>query len=218
MAAGDRGAEVKRIPLTQGLYAMVDDADYDRLMEHKWYAFPGRRTYYAARQGPLIPGRSRRSRRTSFMHAEITGYAMTDHIDGDGTNNMWSSNLRETTGRLNRMNTTSLANSASRFKGVTRHGPNWRAICPRHEVVDASRKAQSRNVGLGTFTTQEQAARAYDEGMRLRFPGEGTRNFPLPGERSAVDGKVVPLTSAPTISLPWKKWEVAPLWTPSNSG
>jgi hypothetical protein len=34
---------MKRVPLSKGLFALVDDEDYERVMEHKWYAsFEGR--------------------------------------------------------------------------------------------------------------------------------------------------------------------------------
>lgn len=38
-----------QIPLTQGLYALIDDEDYDLVMSisHKWFAHKSRNMYYA---------------------------------------------------------------------------------------------------------------------------------------------------------------------------
>lgn len=43
---------MKQIPLTQGQFALVDDEDYDWLMQWKWHAFQGptNKTYYAAKR------------------------------------------------------------------------------------------------------------------------------------------------------------------------
>ena len=40
---------MKLIPLTQGQSAMIDDWNYDWLMQWKWYANKSRGTYYAVR-------------------------------------------------------------------------------------------------------------------------------------------------------------------------
>lgn len=38
---------MKTIQLTQGKIAMVDDEDFERLNQYKWYALKSRNTYYA---------------------------------------------------------------------------------------------------------------------------------------------------------------------------
>ena len=40
---------MKIIILTQGKFAVVDDKDFERISQHKWYAYKGHRTYYAVR-------------------------------------------------------------------------------------------------------------------------------------------------------------------------
>jgi len=40
---------MKLIPLTKGKFAMVDDEDYDFLMQWKWCAAKNRNTFYARR-------------------------------------------------------------------------------------------------------------------------------------------------------------------------
>ena len=43
------GYAFRRIELTKGQVAIVDQDDFDRLNKHKWYAKEGKMTYYAAR-------------------------------------------------------------------------------------------------------------------------------------------------------------------------
>ena len=40
---------MKRVPLTQGQFALVDDEDYDYLMQWKWHVQKRPHTYYACR-------------------------------------------------------------------------------------------------------------------------------------------------------------------------
>ena len=62
---------MKRITLTQGQFAIVDDEDFERLTRHKWYALwdTGTRSYYAVRDERGVDGKIRKIR----MHREIMG-------------------------------------------------------------------------------------------------------------------------------------------------
>lgn len=40
---------MRKLSLTRGKVALVDDADYSDLVKHKWCAYPHRRTWYAMR-------------------------------------------------------------------------------------------------------------------------------------------------------------------------
>jgi hypothetical protein len=82
-----------------------------------------------------------------------------DHIDGDGLNNA-KSNLRFVTSQQNAMNRRAWKNKrGSRFKGVHRDGKRFRAI------ITVNRK----NIGLGSFKTEEEAAEAYNKAASEMF-------------------------------------------------
>jgi hypothetical protein len=73
---------MKRIKLTQGKYALVDDEDFESLNKYKWYFHQG----YAIRNTKMKFGK----RTTIFMHRIITNCPKgkdVDHINMNGLNN-----------------------------------------------------------------------------------------------------------------------------------
>ena len=86
--------EVKRIPLSDGQYALVDAADYEALSAYQWHLCSGG---YAAR--------SEKGKRI-LMHRQIMDPPkgmVVDHIDGHRANNL-RSNLRVCTRAENQRN------------------------------------------------------------------------------------------------------------------
>ena len=80
---------MKRIPLSQGRFAVVDDADFEWLSQWKWYAKESRTSWYAVRQEQKNEFLSRK-RRIIRMHNTIMKPAddqIVHHKDGDGENN-----------------------------------------------------------------------------------------------------------------------------------
>lgn len=164
---------MKEIPLTQGLIAIVDDADYDRVKAAgKWSLRRDGDRSYAYRHVRRPDGK----RTTTTLHAFITGYPLTDHRNGDGLDNR-RCNLRSATVAENGRNRRMSANNTSGFRGVY-----WRKSKGKWE---ASIGHLGRQPHLGAFDSAEEAARAYDEAARV-LHGEFARlNFPRPGERAA---------------------------------
>ncbi|MBN1125781.1 MAG: HNH endonuclease [Sedimentisphaerales bacterium] len=159
----DRTRPVRQIPLTRGYFAMVDAQDYPRLARHKWYVERRANRCYAGR---------RQKNRSVLMHREIMGLGpgqkdadgnvlVVDHMDRNGLNNT-RANLRVCTHEQNLWNQKGRG-GRSRYQGVSRdkRSKRWCA-CITH---------QHRQIHLGYFDTEEQAARAFD-GKARELRGE----------------------------------------------
>jgi hypothetical protein len=91
-----------------------------------------------------------------------------DHIDRNRLNNVWS-NLRQATAYQNSVNKTSKVNSSSNYLGVSWHKD-------RQKWVAAIRSYGSNYLGI--FSSEIEAAKAYDAAAR-RLHGEfASLNFP----------------------------------------
>ena len=78
--------------------------------------------------------------------------SVVDHIDGNKLNNQ-KSNLRLCTISENMCNRNkTVGETTSKYKGVSKHGTKWRAVCRKDKIV----------YELGSFDTQEEAAEAYN--------------------------------------------------------
>jgi hypothetical protein len=113
---------------------------------------------------------------TQRLHTFLTGFAQTDHRDGDGLNNC-RANLRPATNKQNQGNGRRPSHNTSGYKGVTwdRGINRWRAR------IAVNRRMRN----LGVYNSVENAARAYDEAAREIFGEFACVNFPINGERSA---------------------------------
>jgi len=93
------GCAFRRIPLTQGKFAIVDAEDYERIAGYKWFAARFERGFYALRTGKDNKGRQRNVR----MHREILGEPkgkIIDHINHNGLDNR-RANIRVVTRQQN---------------------------------------------------------------------------------------------------------------------
>lgn len=154
-------------PRHKGMFSMVDDADFETLNQWKWSAEKRGNRFYAIRQ--VIGAEGKKT--TVRMHREIAqvgdGFEV-DHADGNGLNNQ-RANLRACSTSENQQNRASIRGSSA-YKGVLwdkSHGC-WKAKI----IVDGKRFM------LGSFQTEEAAARRYDQAARAHFGEFARLNFP----------------------------------------
>jgi len=154
---------MKLIPLSRGLFAMVDDADFDFLNQWKWTAVKSGKTFYAARN-ELVNG----VRRGVKMHRLVIGLTdpaiHVDHRDGNGVNNQ-RHNLRPCSQPENRRNASIQDNNTSGYKGVSL----------RKDVIvnkfQARIMVDKKSISLGFFHSPVEAAKAYNDAAIL-YHGE----------------------------------------------
>lgn len=158
-----------RIPLTRGMFAEIDDADWDLVKPFKWHANRARsihseRWYACACLGR--PQAKQVGRRHLKMHRLLLGWPpqMVDHRDGNGLNNR-RGNLRLATDTQNQANKSSQVTSRSRFKGVSWH------------KGDGSWQVRIRDRWIGHFDDEIEAAHAYDRAAVIEFGEFARLNF-----------------------------------------
>lgn len=145
--------EIKQIPLSRGLFAIVDGDDFEYLNQWKWYCSA---TGYAIRKEWLGNINGKRTSKVIRMHRFVSlpqDGLSADHINGNKLDNR-RGNLRNCTHKNNMRNIHKLKPHSSKYKGVSwdRFREKWKA----NITVDA------QSIYLGRFTSEEDAATAYN--------------------------------------------------------
>ena len=122
----------------------VSDEDYEAVNSHKWYV----NSRYVVRS---LPGGGKELLHRVIMNAKPD--EIVDHINGNPLDNR-RENLRIASGKQNQGNRKKSSGTSSRYKGVSRQ-PNmrWRAQI----------KIDGKQTSLGTYSTELEAAMAYDK-------------------------------------------------------
>ncbi len=154
--------QIRYIPLTRGMYAIVDADDYEELSKHKWTLIKRGNNEYA--------GRREKGRHIS-MHREIMNTPddmVVDHINGNGLNNR-KGNMRNCTKAQNSYNSRPRG-GRSGYVGVTYH--------KRSGKFSAAIGYNGEKIHVGEFDDEVEAARARDR-KALELQGEfAYLNFP----------------------------------------
>jgi hypothetical protein len=110
---------MKQIPLTQGQFALVDDEDYERVNQFKWYYIMMNKNtgLCYARRHMNISGKDNIVYLHRFILGISNGKSKIDHKDGNGLNNQ-RSNIRISTHGQNLLNRGSQTGASSKYKGV----------------------------------------------------------------------------------------------------
>jgi hypothetical protein len=146
---------MKTILLTRGFEAIVDDADFDWLIQWNWHAkfSPQRRRWVAARSDW-----DGRRTVTVLMHRQILGLKrgeQTDHKNGDTLDNR-RSNLRLCDGSENCVNR------------AHRSGREFRGVFPRYKRFRAVFRFRGKTYRTRTYATAKEAAFAYNK-LALKY-------------------------------------------------
>ena len=162
------GYAFRRIPLTQGKYAIVDPEDYERLSRHKWHLNMDVHTNYACRNIMIGPKKVQIK-----MHREILKpprHLFVDHINHNGLDNR-KANIRLATRSQNSWNRIShKLNTSSRYKGVHWHIHSKKWV--------ARIGVNGRRIALGYYDDQVEAAKAYDKAAKKHHGEFAVLNFP----------------------------------------
>lgn len=155
---------MKKIKLTQGQFALVDDRDYEWLSQWKWYARKTYSSFYAARMASV---KENIGKKMIHMHREILGISnlpniIPDHIDNNGLNNQ-RHNLRIAGFSENMANRRSFKNSTSKYLGVSwyKESKKWRTTIQKNKKF--------KHIGL--FNNETDAALAYNNAA-LKIHGQ----------------------------------------------
>lgn len=140
---------MKLIPLTRGIFAIVDDQDYEALSKHRWHA--SRDGYALRREYP--------SRRYIMMHRVIANpgeeYEV-DHINHNPSDNR-RENLRICTSSQNKMNRIAdKKGRTSQYRGVY-----FNSLRINSKPWYANIGLNNKSIYIGCYKTEDEAYAAY---------------------------------------------------------
>ena len=142
---------MKKIKLTQGKYALVDDGDFDLLKKHNWYI--SSHGYATSTTTPHL-----------YMHILINKTPkgkITDHINRNTLDNR-RKNLRTGDKRLNSINRGIQSNNTSGHRGLS-----WMPKIKKWETYIWN---HNKKIGLGFYKFKKEAI-SIRKGAELKYHG-----------------------------------------------
>jgi len=159
---------MKKIKLTRGMFALVDDEDFEYLNQFNWMVSESHNMFYAV--GILSSHRVRGVKhKVVKMHQVIMRTPKgkcTDHINRNGLDNR-KKNLRICTNAENCKNTVSRKGFTSIYKGVCRR--LTRNVNKNYYFWVAQITLNYKVIHLGHFEKEVDAARAYNKKAKELF-------------------------------------------------
>jgi hypothetical protein len=156
---------MKKIKLTQGKFALIDNADFELVSKYKWYC------QRHSQSDKLFYAQSCNKSKTLRMHRLITNALPkqeVDHINGNGLDNR-RKNLRACTHKQNIANMRPGRRNKSGFRGVIQYKDHkgWAARIGRSGIP---------GYHLGFFKTKKLAAIAYNKEAKKRYGNFAYKN------------------------------------------
>jgi len=152
---------MKQIKLSKGLYALVDDEDYDFLLDYNWHSSYNKKDDdYIAKT--LVNGKS------ISMHRLLTSLTSTKsrviHINNNKLDNR-RENLKVVFGNS--------FNSTKKMQRYNKLGYKGVREITRKDILmyGAQIMVNKRHINLGYFNSKEEAAKAYNKAA-LKYFGE----------------------------------------------
>jgi hypothetical protein len=197
---------MKKLILTKGYLALVDDDVYERILKlnRPWFARVSRDSIYAARDETY----SKKNRKRVYLHRWIMGLPpgrtpVVDHINRDTLDNRRENLRLVTTSENNRNSGLSISNTSG-FIGVAvvNDSGNWRAYA----------SSNNKQINIGVWPTKELAAVGRDLFVKERFP-TSVLNFPdgkFPHTPEEVESSKIarPINETPGIRFKANGYEV----------
>lgn len=151
----------------KGLFAIVDDEDYEEGIKYSWHLSMSGNIKYAC----TTIKDSNRQKKNLFLHRLIMkpkSDEIIDHIDGDGLNNL-RKNLRICTYKENSRNI-HVAIGMSKYRGVSYATKDaWKV-----SIINDNDESEY----LGTYTDEKDAALVYDKYALKYYKDFANINFP----------------------------------------
>ena len=163
---------MKKIPLNHGRFAIVDDKDYERLSQHKWFSYKARYTFYAMRWEKVNGVRTDIQMHREILNLQKGDGKLSDHKNRNGLDNR-KENLRIADRELNGFNCRMKSNNTSGFRGV-----NW---SNSNKAWEAKMKLAGIRIHCGYFKSPELAAKSYDRAATKYRGDNAVLNFPKGG-------------------------------------
>ena len=158
---------MKKIKLSKGKFALIDDEDFERASKIIWHLQKTRWFEYAANSITVSPNKQSKLYLHRFILNAPKGMVV-DHIDGNGLNNQ-KSNLRLCTNGQNQ-SCGKKRSAASGFRGVGRSQN-------RHKKWQVYITHENEKHFIGCFENKIEAAKAWDKAA-IKYHGEfATLNF-----------------------------------------